>query len=149
MILLIGGGKAYFHGDGRYIGCRVQEETSRARIRLDPSSPVSVSSFAPVTIGLKLAPVTTGLELVRCWGWRQNRERHREERQRRKEEAAANRLDSNRGPQIGVDEFRRRRVLRRNRTTVQSCPARSDEAMTRFDEVTVRSDDDEELKRTS
>ncbi|KAF3603506.1 hypothetical protein F2Q69_00036093 [Brassica cretica] len=57
--------------------------------------------------------------------------------------------DSNRGPQIGVDEFWRQRVLRRDRTTVQSCPARSDEAITRSDEVTAISDDDEELKRTS
>ncbi|CAF2069514.1 unnamed protein product, partial [Brassica napus] len=45
----IGGGKAYFHGDGRHIGCREQEETCRAR---------------PVVTGLELAPVTTGLELA-------------------------------------------------------------------------------------
>uniref|UniRef100_A0A0D3E5L8 Uncharacterized protein n=1 Tax=Brassica oleracea var. oleracea TaxID=109376 RepID=A0A0D3E5L8_BRAOL len=65
--------------------------------------------------------------------------------------------------QIGVDEFWRRRVLRRDRTTLQSCPARSDEATARSDEATARSDeatarsdeatarsdDDEELKRTS
>ncbi|KAF2582968.1 hypothetical protein F2Q68_00003660 [Brassica cretica] len=50
--------------------------------------------------------------------------------------------------QIGVDEFRRRRVLQRDRTTLQSCPARfdeatarSDEATARFDEATARSDE--------
>ncbi|KAF3563242.1 hypothetical protein DY000_02016085 [Brassica cretica] len=75
MILLIGGGKAYFYRDGRHIGCREQEETSRPvvtgldlcprhhRSRSLPPSP-PVSSFAPVTTGLELAPVTTGLELV-------------------------------------------------------------------------------------
>ncbi|CAN6868205.1 unnamed protein product [Brassica oleracea] len=52
----IGGGKAYFHGDGRHIGCREQEETSRARIRLDPSSPVSSLPPSPPVSSLPPSP---------------------------------------------------------------------------------------------
>ncbi|KAF3568424.1 hypothetical protein DY000_02014902 [Brassica cretica] len=43
----IGGGKAYFHGDGRHIGDVSSSHPSR-----------------PVVTGLELASVTTGLELV-------------------------------------------------------------------------------------
>ncbi|KAF2573001.1 hypothetical protein F2Q70_00003200 [Brassica cretica] len=52
----IGGGKAYFHGDGRHIG-----DVSSSH----PSRPVVTGlELASVTTGLELAPVTTGLELV-------------------------------------------------------------------------------------
>ncbi|CAN7020271.1 unnamed protein product, partial [Brassica rapa subsp. trilocularis] len=52
----IGGGKACVHGDERHIGCREQEETSRARIRLDPSSPVSSLPTSPSVSSWPLSP---------------------------------------------------------------------------------------------
>ncbi|CAN7111727.1 unnamed protein product [Brassica rapa subsp. narinosa] len=75
--------------------CNVVVVSKRTRLELASVSTHRHRSRAcHVTTGFELAPVTTGLELVPvvigiwCWGWRQNRGRHREERQRRKEEAA-------------------------------------------------------------
>ncbi|KAG5393945.1 hypothetical protein IGI04_023908 [Brassica rapa subsp. trilocularis] len=95
---LIGGGKACVHGDERHIhiGCREQEETSRARIRLDPSSPVSSLPTSPPVSSLPLSPPVSNSSPSSSVSGTGDGDRTEEdiekERQRRKEEAAAKRL---------------------------------------------------------